>query len=80
MGIAVNGLDRELQRLLASLYLPTVVSRCSSEVIMQAMDEDKKHGYDVRTFILPTQIGQSCVVNDPPRELVREALEGLFED
>lgn len=79
MGIAAKGLDQRLQSLLESLSLPTTVFECTSETIMEAMEEDKKHGHHVRTFIVPTQIGHCRVVRDPPRELVEEALQSLFQ-
>jgi 3-dehydroquinate synthetase len=78
LGIAAPELDQRLQALLHSLSLPTTVSECSIDNVMSAMEEDKKHGHHVRTFIVPTQIGHCRVITDPPSAGVREALESLL--
>ena len=79
LGIAAFDLDQKLQNVLRALSLPTTVSEGTSETILAVMEEDKKHGHDAWTFIVPTQIGSASIIRDPARELVREVLQSLFK-
>ena len=79
LGMASKGLDRELEALLCSLNLPTTVSGRPSRDALALMEADKKHGHEVRTFIVPTGVGNCRIISDPPPDLVIEALESLIE-
>jgi 3-dehydroquinate synthase len=66
--------------LIKGLEPPPVPSDVSSEVILSAMQQDKKRSKSGQLWILLDRIGEACFVMDPPAHLVSEAVQYMLEN
>lgn len=62
--------------LIKALGLPSAVPDVSHDVLIRAMQKDKKTEHGKLRFVLPSRLGHVELVSDVPAELVREALAG----
>ena len=78
LGMAPRSLDKELYGLLEAIDLPLTVLHGSPGKALDIIETDKKHHLASRNFVVPTAPGRCRVITDPPRRLVKRALESLF--
>ncbi len=71
-------LAARIENVLRALELPVRVPRdMPADAILEAMQSDKKRvGARVR-FVLPRALGEACIVDDVPREMVIRVIEEL---
>jgi 3-dehydroquinate synthase len=67
---------RRQRELLEAVGLPLSVPEVSHEVLIRAMQKDKKTEHGQLRFVLPSRLGHVELVSDVPEKLVRAALVG----
>jgi 3-dehydroquinate synthase len=76
MKVTPEALMHEQNRLLHKALLPTEVKNIPVETILHHLEMDKKRRGGNLQYLLPRRIGQVTIVDDIPRALMKDALQG----
>jgi 3-dehydroquinate synthase len=74
LGRVDEGFTQRQHELLSALGLPVVMPDLDRDVLLAAMQRDKKVAHGRLRFVLPTKMGHVELVSDVPEEHVRAAL------
>ena len=77
LGCCPLDLQRKVESLLEKVGLPTRIPGLSPDLVLKAMENDKRRIGERMKIVIPRNIGEVSVVDDIPRSVVRSVLNEL---